>query len=702
MSGVWRRAKPAAKSGAKSGAKSRAKPGAKPGAKKRQSAAAGSRARRKSPTRRRAPARNKGRLWRLRRATARHPYLFKAFRFGLLASIWGTIIFCGAIVYFIAQVPDPILATLDDRPPNVTILAADGTVLAERGLRRGHVRVDALPPSLLKAVMATEDRRFYRHFGVDPMGLARAAFHNYTAGTVVEGGSTITQQLAKNLFLRPERTMTRKLEELIYAVWLERRFSKDEIFELYLNRVYFGSGAYGVEAAAQRYFGTSARDVSLSQAAVLAGLLKAPSRYSPTRSVQLASARAKEVLDNMVEAGFLTEEQAHEAGQHPLKLRAKGDETGYPYAVDWVAQLLPEYAGKHEGDLTVTTTIDAKLQRAVQDKLRKMLDKKGGKLAANEGAVVVLDPYGGVKALVGGRSYKASPFDRAIKSLRQPGSAFKPFVYLTALESGYTPDTITYDGPISIAGWSPKNYTKTYRGKVTLRNALAGSLNTVAVRLTSEVGAARVVSTAQRLGIHSKLHSQPSIALGTAEVTLIELTGAYATFANGGQQVLPHVITRVRNGDGNVIYQRRNPTGRVVARHHVGAMNDMLNTALERGTGKRAAIPRHRAAGKTGTTQNFRDAWFVGYTAHYVTGVWIGNDDSARMRKVTGGSLPAGLWHDIMLDAHKGKQPLPLPGTRTPAQHPDAVARLPSAKRKARSDQSLPLYQRVLGIFGGG
>ncbi len=605
------------------------------------------------------------------------------------------------MVYFIAQVPDPILATLDDRPPNVTILAADGTVLAERGLRRGHVRVDALPSHLLKAVMATEDRRFYRHFGIDPMGLARAAYRNYTAGTVVQGGSTITQQLAKNLFLGPERTMARKLEEVIYAVWLEQRFSKDEIFELYLNRVYFGGGAYGVEAAARRYFGTSARDVTLPQAAVLAGLLKAPSRYAPTRNVRLASARAREVLDNMVEAGFLTKEQAKKAGQQSLQLRAKGDETGYPYVVDWVAELLPEYAGKHEGDLTVNTTIDAKLQRAVQNKLRRLLDTKGAKLAAKEGAVVVLDPLGGVKALVGGRSYKASPYDRAIKSLRQPGSAFKPFVYLTALESGYTPDSITYDGPITIAGWSPRNYTKTYRGKVSLRNALAGSLNTVSVRLTSEVGAARVVSTAQRLGIRSKLHSQPSIALGTAEVTLIELTGAYATFANGGQRALPHVITRVRNGDSKVIYQRRNPTGQVVAPRHVGAMNDMLSTALERGTGKRAAIPGHRAAGKTGTTQNFRDAWFVGYTAHYVTGVWIGNDDGARMRKVTGGSLPAGLWHDIMADAHKGKQSLPLPGMHGPRHHPDAIARLPSPPRKSRG-HSLPLYQRVLGIFTGG
>ena len=690
-----------------SGARRSAKPGAKSGAKRRRRVEPGFGARRRPPSRHRPQARrSKGPLWRLRRAAQRHPYLFKAARFGLLAAIWGTIIFGGAVVYFIAQVPDPILATLDDRPPNVTILAADGTVLAERGLRRGHVRVDVLPPHLLKAVMATEDRRFYRHFGIDPIGLVRATYRNISAGTVVEGGSTITQQLAKNLFLRPERTMTRKLEELIYAVWLEQRFSKDEILELYLNRVYFGGGTYGVEAAARHYFGRSARNVTLPQAALLAGLLKAPSRYAPTRSVTLASARAKQVLDNMVEAGFLSEEEAREAGRQPLKLRAKGDETGYPFAVDWVAELLPEYAGKHEGDLTVNTTIDAKLQRVAQEKLRQLLDTKGAELSASEGAVVVLDPFGGVKALVGGRSYKVSPYNRAIRSLRQPGSAFKPFVYLAALESGYTPDSIAYDGPVTIAGWSPRNYTNTYRGAVTLRESLARSLNTVSARLTSEVGAWRVVRTARRLGIQSKLHSQPSIALGTAEVTLLELTGAYAPFANGGQRVLPHVITRVRNGEGKVIYRRRHSTtGQVVALHYVGAMNDMLNTALVRGTGKRAAIPHHVAAGKTGTTQNFRDAWFVGYTAHYVAGVWIGNDDGSRMRKVTGGTLPAGLWHDIMLYAHNDKQVLPLPGTRAPRRFRDTVAaRQPSTSPSTTTDsgQDMPLYQRVLGIFGGG
>ncbi len=663
-------------------------------------------ARPRPPARRRPQSRRKGRLWRLRRAAQRHPYLFKALRFGLLACIWGTIVLGGAVVYFISRVPDPLLATLDDRPPNVTILAADGTVLAERGLRRGHVRVETLPKYLIEAVTATEDRRFYHHFGIDPMGLARATYRNLAAGTVVEGGSTITQQLAKNLFLKPDRTITRKLEELIYAVWLEQRFSKDEILELYLNRVYFGGGTYGVEAAARHYFGRSARSVSLPQAALLAGLLKAPSRYAPTRSVRLASARADEVLDNMVEAGFLTKEEATKAAKAPLRLRAKGDDTGYPFAVDWVAELLPEYVGKHSGDLIVDTTIDAGLQRVAQEKLRELLDTEGKKRAASEGAVVVLDPMGGVKALVGGRSYKVSPYDRALKSLRQPGSAFKPFVYLSALESGYTPDSVAYDGPVNIGGWRPENYTHRYKGQVTLRYAIAHSLNTVAARLTADVGAWRVARTARRLGISSKLYAQPSIALGTSEVTLLELAGAYAPFANGGQRVLPYVITKIHNGDGKVLYRRRNSTaGQVVALHYVGAMNDMLNAALTRGTGKRAAIPGHVAAGKTGTTQDSRDAWFVGYTAHYVAGVWIGNDDNSRMKKVTGGTLPAELWHDIMLYAHEGKQPLPLPGIHAPRPLQDAIAaRSPlssTASETERSDDQ-PLYQRVFGIFSGG
>ena len=676
--------------------------------KSRKAAGASAPARRRPPSKRR-PTRRKSLLSRARHAVRTHPYAFKALRFGLLAAIWGTIALGGAVVYFISRVPDPLLATLDDRPPNVTVLAADGTVLAERGLRRGHIRVDVLPEHLIKAVMATEDRRFYHHLGVDPIGLARATYQNFKASAVVQGGSTITQQLAKNLFLKPDRTITRKLEELVYAVWLEQRFSKDEILELYLNRVYFGGGTYGVEAAARHYFGRSARDVSLAQSAMLAGLLKAPSRYAPTRSVRAASARAQIVLDNMVDAGFLTEAQARKAGQQSLKLRAKGDDTGYPYAVDWVAELLPEYVGEHEGALIVNTTIDARLQRDAQERLRRLLDTEGRKLRAGQGAVVVLEPgTGAVKALVGGRSYKASPYDRALKALRQPGSAFKPFVYLAALESGYGPNSIAYDAPVTVGGWSPKNYKNTYRGRVTLRESLAHSLNTVAVKLTAELGPRRVADTARRLGIGSALHAQPSIALGTAEVTLLELAGAYAPFANGGMRVLPHVITQIRNGDGKTLYSRRTSvTGQVVALHDVGAINDMLNAALVRGTGKRAAIPAHMAAGKTGTTQNSRDAWFVGYTAHYVAGVWVGNDTGKPMnKKVTGGTLPASLWHDIMLHAHQQKRPRPLPGAHTPRPRQDTIAvRWPSPSQTAKTrdaSEGRPFYQRVFGFFGGG
>ncbi|HXG78507.1 MAG TPA: PBP1A family penicillin-binding protein [Methyloceanibacter sp.] len=647
------------------------------------------------------PARRKRRsASSFKRWTRRHPWLYRGLKFSALACIWGTIVLGLAVIYFISRVPDPTIAALDDRPPNVTVLAEDGTVLAERGLRRGHIRLDVLPPYLVQAVLATEDRRFYSHWGVDPIGLIRATFRNARAGEVVQGGSTITQQLAKNLFLKPDRTYLRKLQELIYAVWLEQRFSKDEILELYINRVYFGGGTYGVEAAARRYFGKSARSITLPQAALLAGLLKAPSRYAPTRSVKAANARVDEVLENMVEAGYLTAEEAKAAAKQPLMLSAKGDDTGYPYPVDWVAELLPEFVGDHGGDLIVETTIDASLQRVSQQALRRLLDEEGSDLNAGEGAVVVLDPSGAVKALIGGRSYSASPFDRALKAQRQPGSAFKPFVYLAALENGYRPDSVAYDGPTTIAGWSPRNYTGIYQGEITLREALAQSVNTVAARLAAEIGPWRVVRTARRLGIQSRLHDSPSIALGTAEVNLLELTGAYAPFANGGRGVLPHILTRVRDGDGKVLYERRqSTTGQVVALVYVGAMNDMMYATMTHGTGKQAAIEDHPAGGKTGTTQSFRDAWFVGYTAYYVGGVWIGNDNGAQMKKVTGGTLPAKLWHEIMTYAHRDKMPKPLPGMRMPWSN-DAIAHLPwNAPAQARNDE-MPLYQRVLGIFG--
>jgi penicillin-binding protein 1A len=634
----------------------------------------------------------------LKRWSRRHPWAYRGLCYSAGAALCGVAVMALAAIIFIARIPDPTSAALDDRPPNVTVLAEDGTVLAERGLHRGGVKLSDLSPYLVQAVLATEDRRFYSHFGIDPLGLIRASLRNAISGAVVQGGSTITQQLAKNLFLAPERTITRKLEEVVYALWLEHRFTKDEILELYLNRVYFGGGTYGVEAASQRYFGKSPQSLTLPQAALLAGLLKAPSRYAPTRSVKRAEVRVGEVLDNMVEAGYLTAEEAKAADQQPLEVLAKDDDTGYAYAVDWVAELLPELVGEQHGDLIVETTIDAGLQQASQQSLRQLLDSEGSAVAASEGAVVVLDPSGGVKALVGGRAYSTSPFDRALKAERQPGSAFKPFVYLAALESGYSPDSVAYDAPITIGGWSPRNYNGKYLGRISLRDGLAHSVNTVAVRLTADVGPARVVSTAERLGIHSPLHDEPSIALGTSEVTLLELTGAYAPFANGGLGVLPHIIARVRDSDGKVLYERKRfLTGQVVAANDVGAMNDMLSATIAFGTGKQAAIEGQEAAGKTGTTQSFRDAWFIGYTAHYVGGVWIGNDDGTRMKKVTGGTLPARLWHDVMVYAHQGKTPLPLPGSPEPRPY-ETVAELPWQSAK---DSGGALFQRVFGFFSG-
>lgn len=625
--------------------------------------------------------------------------LGRLFRFTMLAGLLGAFCFGLYAIHLTSRLPDPVLLTLDDRPPNVQVLAADGTMLAERGLRRGHVRVEELPPHLIEAVIATEDRRFYSHFGIDPLGLMRAAAVDIMAGAFVEGGSTITQQLAKNLFLKPDRTIQRKIEEMVYAIWLERRFDKNQIMELYLNRVYFGGGAYGVEAASRRYFGKSATDLNLPESALLAGLLKAPSTYAPTRSRALANSRLEVVLDNMVDAGFITEAEAKRAAEEPLGLRAEGDQTGFPYIVDWVAELLPEYVGEKHGDLIVTTSIEPSLQKTAQTVLRKKLETEGKDGGAHEGAVVVLSTDGAVRALVGGRSYQTSPYNRAVKAKRQPGSAFKPFVYLAAMEAGYTPDSLAIDSPVDMGGWTPKNYKARYHGEVTLRQGLEKSLNSVAVKLIRQVGPARVVRTAHRMGIDSKLGIEPSIALGTSEVSLLELTASYAPFANGGMRAQTHVIEEIRNADGRVLYRwQPSPAAPAVGRAQLGAMNDMMNAVMVSGTGRRAGIPKHVAGGKTGTTQSSKDAWFVGYTAHYLAGVWIGNDDNTPMKKVTGGTIPAEVWHDVMLIAHEGKQPYGLPGTYTPG----VTASTGVAEMGQRAaEQGSAWLKRMLGMFGG-
>jgi penicillin-binding protein 1A len=449
------------------------------------------------------------------------------------------------------------------------------------------------------------------------------------------------------------------------ALWLEVRLSKEDIVELYLNRVYFGGGAYGIEAAAHRYFGKSARSVTVAEAAVLAGLLKAPSRYSPANSPVLARARSQVVLKRMLDAGYITAAEETAMVRRPVRFarHANEREAGTQYAVEFVLDRLPPVIGPNAGELVVQTTIDAGLQRAAQTAVELALATEGRAAGAQQAAVVVIDTEGRIRALVGGRSYAESQYDRAVKARRQPGSAFKPLVYLAALERGWTPDTMVQDAPITVAGWSPRNDSGTYQGLITLRTALAQSVNSVAVRLQQEVGTSRVIALAQRLGIKSELRPSPSIALGTSEVSVLELTGAYGVLANGGLSVMPHAIRAVRTGTGAIIYARPATQPRMlVSPDHVGEISDMLHTAVMSGTGRRALLPRHPSAGKTGTTQEFRDAWFVGYTAQLVTGVWVGNDDSKPMNKVVGGGLPARIWREVMLAAHERLPPGGLPG----------------------------------------
>ncbi|WP_245586655.1 transglycosylase domain-containing protein [Pleomorphomonas oryzae] len=583
---------------------------------------------------------------------------------GIVLCVWGLIGVGSVIGYTVATMPQIDDWKVPPRPPNVEIVDASGTIIANRGDTGGEeVRLSEMSPFLPEAVVAIEDRRFYHHFGVDPIGLSRALVTNLFAHTVVQGGSTLTQQLAKNLFLQPDRTLERKLQEAVLALWLEWRFSKQQILEMYLNRVYLGAGAYGVDAAAQRYFGKSARDVNLAEAATIAGLLKAPSRYAPTNSPELAAARAKVVLAAMVDEGYVSRDQAARATAVGAPSSPAKSGSAANYVADWVMDLLPGYVARYRTDIVVTTTIDAHMQAAAETAVRTTLDKEGVKYKASQGALVAVDNDGAVKALVGGKDYAASQFDRAIEARRQPGSAFKPFVYLTAIEHGFTPDSIVVDEPVSINGWSPKNYENEYLGPVTLTTALARSLNTVAARLTATLGPENVVQTARRVGIVSQLHDNPSIALGTGEVTPLEITAAYVPFANGGWGIIPYLVEDIRTKDGKVLFHRQGDgPGRVVSDVAVGTMNRMLSAVVTDGTGQKALLSDRPVAGKTGTSQDFRDAWFIGYTNGLTAGVWLGNDDNTPTKKATGGALTALLWNRFMTEATRELPVRPLPG----------------------------------------
>ncbi len=590
----------------------------------------------------------------------------RMFYWALVCGLWGVIALVGVVIWAGAHLPPIQSLEIPKRPPTIEIVGYDGTMLAQRGEMAGaNVALKDLPPYLPKAFIAIEDRRFYQHFGIDPIGIARAVVANILHRGVSQGGSTLTQQLAKNLFLTQERTLARKLQEAELALWLERKYSKREILELYLNRVYFGSGAYGVEAAAQRYFGKSARQVTVGEAAMLAGLVKSPSRLAPNRNPEGAAKRAQTVLAAMAEAKFITEAQAQAQIAHPsVAVKPAGAGT-INYVADWIGEVLDDLVGQVEESIVVETTIDPKLQSVAEAAIIDELAAKSVKFNVSQGALVAMTPDGAVRAMVGGRNYADSQFNRAVTAKRQPGSAFKPFVYLTAIEQGLTPDTVRQDAPLDLKGWKPENYTREYFGPVTLTQALAMSLNTVAVRVGLEVGPKNVVRTAHRLGIASKLDPNPSIALGTSEVSMIELVGAYAPFSNGGLTVSPHVVTRIRTLDGKLLYMRQTEQPvQVIEPRNAAMMNQMMQETLISGTAKKAEIPGWIAAGKTGTSQDFRDAWFIGYTAHLVTGVWLGNDDNSPTKKATGGGLPVEVWTRFMRSAHQGVPVAALPNAQ--------------------------------------
>jgi penicillin-binding protein 1A len=610
------------------------------------------------------PRRGKAEPARKKRRSRTGGFLMGMLWWGFVACLWVGIAGIGVVVYYGAQLPSSNTWAIPDRPPNIRILAADGSLISNRGQTGGEaVTYRELPYYVPAAIIASEDRRFMSHFGVDPIGLAAVAVESVRARGVTRGASTITQQVAKNLFLTPDQTLGRKVQEAILAVWLEQNYTKEEILELYMNRVYFGAGATGIEAAAQTYFGVSARNLSLGQAAMLAGILPAPSAYNPKSNPQRAIDRQRLSLNAMAEEGYITREEASAAQIDPdqsVRTRIAGSES---YVADWVESLMTAYIGEISSDVVVQTTIDWKMQKDAEFIVREKVAAEGPKRGFSQGALVAMDVDGKVRAMVGGVDYQASQYNRAVTAKRQPGSSFKPFVFVAAMEKGYTPDTLAEDAQFDYNGWSPRNASGKYAGTVTLRQGLAYSLNTIAARLAIDVTPQAVVDVATRMGISSQLQAVPAIALGTQEVNLLELTSAYAPFANGGIGVIPNVITKIEAKDGTSLYEASDAgPGRVLDPHVLAQMDDMLRAAVDIGTGKGANVGGGwDFGGKTGTTQNARDALFVGFTSSMVTGVWLGNDNDTKTT-LSGGNVPAQIWSEFMTKAHAGKQPLPIPG----------------------------------------
>lgn len=582
-------------------------------------------------------------------------------RWSLTAALWCGIFLALVVAWYAKDLPDIARAANFERKVSITVKGIDGTVAARYGDITGDsVGVENLPSHLIYAILAVEDRRFYQHYGLDPLGVIRAMVVNLRHGKVVQGGSTITQQLAKNLFLTHERTFKRKVQEALLALWLETDLTKDEILGAYLNRVYMGSGTYGVDAAAKLYFGKPATDVNLREAATLAGIFKAPSRYSPANNPHLAAERANLVLQSMADAGYITEEEAESATSAPPPPIEKPRGGGtVRYFTDWVVDGVGDLIGTPEEDIIVETTLDPFIQDKAEKALIRVIDEHGEERLITQGAVVIMDTSGAVRAMVGGFDYSASQFNRAVQSKRSPGSSFKTFVYLAAIEAGWTPDDLVYDGRITEGRYRPENYAGEYaNAEVSLTTALTYSLNTAAVRVMKQIGVPRVQDLARRLGIFSPLQPDLSLALGSSGVSPLEMVVAYATIANDGYAVIPFAINRITGKDGTVYYQRRESrTSRsVVAEKHVDQIEFMLRSVVETGTGRGAQISVP-VAGKTGTSQESRDAWFLGYNDRLVGGVWLGNDDNTPMKDVTGGSFPARIWAETMAASYGRARP---------------------------------------------
>jgi penicillin-binding protein 1A len=584
----------------------------------------------------------------------------------LVLGVWGLIFLAGFLAVFATDLPDTSRLFDVQRQPSITYLDRSGAVVAVRGSQYAPpADIDRLPPYVPAAFVAIEDRQFYHHFGFNPWGMLRSGVYNLVhPGGALRGGSTITQQLARNLFLTPAQTYRRKAQELILAVWLEMHFSKKQILALYLNRVNFGGGAYGIEAASQRYFNKPAAKLTLGEAALLAATMKGPSRYNPAANSERAAKRATVVLNAMVATGAITAAQRDAVFGRPVRVSAFLANQRAQYFVDWLDAQVRSQVGEPTEDLIVQTTLDLPIQAAAEQAVRNGV---AGHIAqgVQQGALVAMDGEGRIRAYVGGAVYADSQFDRATAARRQAGSAFKPFVYLTAMEAGHKPSDPVVDEPIRIGNWEPKNYTGRYLGPITLETALAQSINTVAARLANEVGTTRVADTAHRLGITSAIQTDPSMALGAVEVSPLEMAQAYDAFANGGQRAKGYGVERIATAAGKVLYDHgaeRPARAQIIGSPALDYMNQMLRQVIATGTGGRAKVAGYDLAGKTGTTSDYKDAWFVGYTGGFVAAVWVGKDDDTPMKRVTGGGAPAEIWRSFMVAALPRLQAQNIPG----------------------------------------